>query len=132
MRREVLECVRASAAFPPAPAVLPGDLCPVITLFRSEGIKETAEAQAGLLHDMRVNTRNRLIHCQYASAVSQRQPVKPHHLPALLHELELGIGRQPFQWPMRPFAGGRWDVYQPIIALDKGFFQSSNLKNERN
>ena len=63
---------------------------------------------------------------------AQRQPVKPRHLPALLHEFELGIGRQPFQGPMQPFAGARWDVPQPIIALDKGFFQASNVKNERN
>jgi hypothetical protein len=59
----------------------------------------------------------------------QRQPVKPHHFPALLHKFELRIGHLPFQWPMQPFADGWSNIHLSKISLDNCHLQASNVKN---
>jgi hypothetical protein len=56
--------------------------------------------------------------------------VKPHHLTALLHEFEFGIGRQPFQWPMQPFPAGIVGIHQPQNWLDNCILQALNGINQ--
>jgi hypothetical protein len=59
----------------------------------------------------------------------QRQPVKPHHLPALLHEFELGIGRESIQGPLQPFSEWRGQIRQPTNSLDNRHIQAPNGAN---
>jgi len=137
-------------ALQPRPARLKASLRLDYAQIRSHGIKGTAHAQAGVLRmqQMSLPLRSlagkgegrgevRVIPTKHQKPIdplqirllrASRQPVKPHHLPALVHELELGIGRQPFQWrPCRALAQrrqacravaplqreGGWDVHQP-------------------
>jgi hypothetical protein len=70
---------------------------------------------------------------------AQRQTMEPHHLPTLLHEFELGIGHQSFQWPtcraiasrrrMQPFPGGMVEIHQPKNGLDNRVLQALNYEN---